>query len=72
MPVPIFSNLVQIERVEDGLKTRKVKGCQTLFEQTSNDIRGSTKKTFPNIKNETSEKEVHFISSQAPSIDFLI
>lgn len=62
-----FSNLVQIgERIGDGLKTDKIKHYQALFDQLSNGVGGSIKKTFPNRKNENDEKEVHSISGQAP------
>lgn len=48
-----FANLVQTgEMIEDGLKTGKIKHYQTLFEQNSNDIGGSTKETFQTGKME--------------------
>lgn len=53
-----FTNLVQTgESIEHGLKTHKIKDDHTLFEQSSNEVGGSTRRPFPHKKNE-SEKEV--------------
>lgn len=54
------------ERIEDSVKTEKIKDYQTLFERSSSDTLRSTRKIFPNKKYEKNKKEVHFISSQAP------
>lgn len=56
-----FTNLVQTgERIEDGLKTGKIKVCQTLLDQ-SNGTGDSTEKNLSNQGTEKSEKEVHSI-----------
>lgn len=52
-----FVNLVQIgERIEDNLKTGKIKDYQKLFKQSSNGVEELTKKTFPNTKSEKGGK----------------
>lgn len=61
-----FANLVQTgERIEDGLKTGKIKDYQTLFEQSSHGIGGSMKKNFSAPRTEDSKQEVHTIGSHA-------
>lgn len=61
-----FAYLVQTgERIEDGLKTGKIKDYQTLFEQPLRGIRGSIKKIFSALDTENREREVHTIRSHA-------
>lgn len=62
-----FANLVQTkERIKDGMKTRKIKEYQILFEQASSSSRGSTKKGFPSKRNKKNKKKVYIISGQIP------
>lgn len=61
-----FSNLFQTgERIEDGLNTEKIKDYQKPFDQSSR-VGASTKKNFPNKRNDNNEKEVHTISPSTP------
>lgn len=59
-----FANLVQTgERIEDGLKTEKIKDYQTLFEQSPRGTGGSIKKNVSTSRSRNDEKEVHTIES---------
>lgn len=65
-----FKNLVQAgECLKDRFKTGKIKDYQTLFEQSSNRVGESTKKTFLNKKKEKCDKEVHIISSHTSRLN---
>lgn len=69
----LFSNLVQTgERIEDGLKTEKIKEFQTLFKQTWNNIGGSTNKTFSNKKNEREKRRFVLFLAKLFNISLLI
>lgn len=62
-----FANLVQTgERIEDGLKTGKIKDYETLFDHSPNGAGNFVKRSFPNKKTYKSDKEVHTISTPAP------
>lgn len=63
-----FANLVHIwERIEDNLKTGKIKDYQTLVNQSPNGAGSSTKRKFPNKKNDKMTRK--FIPSLHQSAD---
>lgn len=61
-----------VPRIGDGLKTKKIKHYQKLFDQSSSRAAGSKKKNFSHERNKKNEKAVHATFSPTPQTNNML